>query len=296
MRRFVCRKGVAGWGEALLGLRLGGGGGLGWGGGWGGGGGRGGGNDLRQLDLVDFGEFGGEVGVTLVGDQILVGGFAVAGIDFVDHVHAFEDGAEGGEAHAVEAGVVAVVDEELGGAGAGAGGGEDEGSAGVALLDGVVVDVGVGPDLVDGGVGVETELDDEAGDDAEEGGVGEVAAAHEVVKAVGAEGSPVAVDFDHEVAGRGGESGFEDGGSRGVERGGNEQRGLGRGDCGVRGAGFGRRAAVGSGSLGGGEQARAQDDSGKEGFHDDRLYGSCVLTVHGERLKAREVPAVRNAS
>src|ERR1035438_7310068 len=79
-------------------------------------------------------------------------------------------------------------------------------------------------------------------------------------------------DFVVKVASGGGESGFEDGGSRGVERGGNEQRGLGRGDCGVRGAGFGRRAAVGSGSLGGGEQARAQDASGKEGFHDDRLY------------------------
>ena len=147
-----------------------------------------------------------------------LGLLAVAGEDLVDHVHAFDDRAEGGEAHGVEAGVVSIVDEELGGAGVGAGGGEDEGSALVALQDGVVLDSGDGPDLVDGGVGAEAELDDEALDDAKEGGVGEVAVADQVVKAVCAEGRPVAMDFDDEVAGGGGELCLEDGRRLGLER------------------------------------------------------------------------------
>ena len=178
----------------------------GWLGNWlGGGCGVGGGrgcwrDDVGELDFVDFGEVGGDVGVALIGEEILAWGFAVAGIDFVDHFHAFNDFAEGGETHAVETRVVSVVDEELGGAGVWAGGGEDEESALIGLDDWIVVDVGVFPDFVDGGVGAEAELDDESRDDAKEGCVGEVAVADEVVKAVSAEGRPVAMDFDNEVA------------------------------------------------------------------------------------------------
>ena len=86
--------------------------------------GRNGRNDPSQLDLVDVRKIGFQVGVALFGDQILAWGFAVNRIYFVDHVHAFDDIAEGGEAHAVEAGVVSIVDEQLGGAGVGTGGGE----------------------------------------------------------------------------------------------------------------------------------------------------------------------------
>ena len=88
------------------------------------------------------------------------------------------------------------------------------------------------PDLVDGGVGAEAELHHEAGNDAEEGGVGEVAVADEVVKAVCAEGRPVAMDFDDEVAGGGGELCLEDRRRLGVERCGIEQGWTGWGSGG----------------------------------------------------------------
>ncbi len=95
--------------------------------------------------------------------------------------------------------------------------------------DGIVLDVGVLPDLVDGGVGAEAELDNEAGDDAEEGCVGEVSVLDEVVEAVSAEGRPVAMDLDDEVAGGGGEGCFEDGRGLGVEGFWLEEGGAGRG-------------------------------------------------------------------
>jgi len=180
-------------------------------------------NDAGQLDFVDFGEVGSDVGIALVGDQVLAGGFAIAGVDFVDHVHAFDDGAKGCETHSIEARIIAKVDEELSGAGVGAGSGEDQGGTLIALHDWIVLDLGVVPDLVDGRVGAEPELDNESRHYAKEGGVGEVAIADEVIKAVGAEGRPVAMDFDDEVARRGSEPGLEDRGGLGMERCGVEQ-------------------------------------------------------------------------
>src|ERR1019366_6883294 len=146
--------------------------------------GRNGRNDPRQLDLVHVTKIGLQVGVALLGDQILARGFAVDSIYFVDHIHAFDDAAKGGEAHAVEAGVVSIVNEQLGGAGVGTGGGEDQVSALVALNDGIILDGGGLPDLVDGGVGAEPELHNEAGNHAKEGRVGKVAVPDQVVKAV----------------------------------------------------------------------------------------------------------------
>ena len=241
-------------------------------------------DDGGCLDLVEVGELFFEVGVALGDDLVLVGGFAVAGVDFVDDAHAIDDGAEGGEAHFVELGIVVVVDEELGGAGVGSGGGEDEGAAGVGVGDGVVLDGGVVPDLVDGGAGVESELDDEAGEDAEEGGVGEVSVADEVVEAVGAEGRPVAMDFDDEVAGGGGELHFVEGRGLGFEGGRLEQGGARGG--GVRG---GRPGRFGGGLGGGGlsveEDRCAESEEGGNCFHD----GDCTEwgEVWGGRWRAR---------
>ena len=60
--------------------------------------------------------------------------------------------------------------------------------------------------LLTAGIGVQPELHHEAGNDAKEGRVGEVSVADQIVEAVRAEGRPVAMDFDHEVAGGGGEA------------------------------------------------------------------------------------------
>ena len=51
-----------------------------------------------------------------------------------------------------------------------------------------------------GGVGVEAELDDEVGKDAEEAGVIEIVVLDEIVEAVGAEGRPGAGDGEGEFA------------------------------------------------------------------------------------------------
>lgn len=177
-----------------------------------------------QLDPGDVREIFCEVGVALRGDLVLLRLLAVLRVDLVDHVHAFDDFSEGCEAHAVEAGVVSEVDEELGGARVGAGGGEDQAAARVALLDGVVLNIGLVPRLVDGGIGAESELHDEAGHDTEEAGVGEEAVADEVVEAVRAEGRPVAMHLNDEDTGSGGEADLIEGRRFRFERGGIEQR------------------------------------------------------------------------
>ena len=234
--------------------------------------GRSGGKNPGQLDLVHHREIGLQVRVALVGDQVLARGFAVAGIDFFHHIHAFDDCAEGGKAHAVEAGVVNIVDEELGSAAVGAGGGEDKATPLVALNHGIILDFGIGPDLVDSGVGAEPELHHKALDDAEESRVGEVAVAHQVVKAVRAEGRPVAMDFNDEVARGGRELCLEDPGCLGRERCRVEQGWTRAGSGGVGGAGPDGGAvggsALGSRGLGMDEEAGAQNNDRRNCFHD----------------------------
>jgi hypothetical protein len=101
----------------------------------------------------------------------------------------------------VELGVVAEVDEELGAAGVGEPGfGESDHAAGVAGLDGIVLDVGGAPCGGDFGIAVDTELAHEAFDDAEEGDVGEEAVFGEIEEAVSAVGGEGAGDFDGERA------------------------------------------------------------------------------------------------
>ena len=151
-----------------------------------------------------------QVSVALFRDQVLARRFPVVRVDFVDHVHTVDDGSEGSEAHAVEASVVSIVDKELGCARIGAGGRKHEVSSLIALNDGIILDFGVVPGLVDGGVRAESELHNEAGNNAKERRVGEVAIAHQVVKAVCAERRPVPMHFDNEVARTGGELCFED--------------------------------------------------------------------------------------
>ena len=149
-------------------------------------------DDGGFIDGVELREALVEISVAVAANAALIGtvavrsAFAVAGVELLDDVHALSHLAERREAHAVEAGVVTEVDEELSGAGVGAGGGEGDGAFEIALDHLVVLDV-VGGDG-DGGVGVgcEAELNDEAGQDAEELGVVKIAGADEGEEALDA--------------------------------------------------------------------------------------------------------------
>ena len=96
----------------------------------------------------------------------------------------------------------------MGGAGIRSGGGEGKKAGVIALGNGIILDVGLLPRRVYGGVGVEAKLHNEARDDAEEGGVGKKSVADQIVEAVGAERSPGTGDFHHEIAGGGFKSDF----------------------------------------------------------------------------------------
>src|ERR1700734_1566383 len=60
--------------------------------------------------------------------------------------------------------------------------------------------MGALPDLADRRVGAQSELHDKARNVAEKRGVGEESMLHEIVEAVGANGSPSARDIDDEIA------------------------------------------------------------------------------------------------
>src|SRR4029450_12073326 len=107
--------------------------------------------DRRRLDEIELGEALFEIGVALALNAALVGSvpvrgaFAVAAIERVHHLHAGHDLAEGREALAIEQGVVGEIDEHLGRARVRSGGGEGDRAALIALLYGIVLDVGVAP-------------------------------------------------------------------------------------------------------------------------------------------------------
>jgi hypothetical protein len=232
--------------------------------------GRNGRDDPSQLDPVYVTKVGFQIGIALLGDQILARGLAVSREYFVDHVHAFDDAPEGGEAHVVEAGVVSIVNEQLGRAGVRAGGGEDQISALVALNDWIILNRGSLPDLGDGGIGTQPELHNEAGNDAKESRVREVAVPDQVVKAVSAEGRPLAMHFDHKVARGGGELRLEHRWRLGPERC-RVQQGWTRAGSGVGGTGL-CGSAFGSWGLSVDEKGRTQNNDRCDCFHNDRLY------------------------
>ena len=140
---------------------------------------------------------------------------AVAAVELIDDVHAFDDLTKGCEALAVEhSAVVGKVDEDLGRPGARPAGRIGDGAAGVALLDGIIDEVEIVPLGIHVGIAVQAELDDEALQDAEEPRAVEELGLGEFVEPVGAERGPIAVDLDDEVALRRLELDLVDGGSR----------------------------------------------------------------------------------
>src|SRR5258708_6513323 len=100
--------------------------------------------DGRLLDVIEPAEILRQVGIAFHLHAALVGAaaarraFAVFGVELVDHLHAGGDAAKRREALAVEAGVVAEVDEHLAGAGVGSGHRVGDVAALVALLDRIV--------------------------------------------------------------------------------------------------------------------------------------------------------------
>lgn len=175
------------------------------------------------FDFVDLGKVLGDVGVALVGDEVLAGLFTIAGVNLVYHVYPIDDFSEGRKTHSIEPYIVPKVDEQLGGTRVGASGRKDEPAAGVALLDRIVLDRGLVPGLVHGRVGVEAKLDHKPRNNAEETRVGKEAAPNQIVKAVSAQGRPITMDFHYKIAGRGGKSSLEISGGLGGERGRVEQ-------------------------------------------------------------------------
>ena len=194
-----------------------------------------------------FGEEPGGDGVVVFVDD------AAAALEGLFHEADFEAGGVGEFAADADEGavlveviavdVVAEVDEELSAAGVGEPGfGERDHAAGVAGLDGIVLDVGGAPCGGDFGISVDTELAHEAFDDAEEGDVGEEAVFGEIEEAVSAVWGEGAGDFDGERADGGIEFDLEGiGGFLG------ELGGIGEGSG--WGSGFGVRCR-GSGGLG----------------------------------------------
>ena len=131
----------------------------------------GGRSDRCGLNTIDIREVFVEIGLPFVGNRALVRAFAIAAIELLDDVHAGSHLAKWRKALAVVSGIIPQIDEELGGASVRAGSGKGKRAGTIALGNRIVLDIGALPGPVDGRVGAEAELDDEAGNDAEEGGV-----------------------------------------------------------------------------------------------------------------------------
>src|SRR5580658_2092751 len=154
-------------------------------------------------DSVELREILVEVSLPQRGDGTLVGGFTVAAVNFLHYLHAGGNLAKRREAHLVELRVISCVDEQLRGARIFAGGGEGDETGLIALRDRIVLEIRFAPDVVDGGIGAQAELDYESGDDSKERGLLVKAVLDEIVEAVRAERRPCARDLHDEIA-RGG--------------------------------------------------------------------------------------------
>mmetsp|Transcript_18673 Transcript_18673/g.72039 ORF Transcript_18673/g.72039 Transcript_18673/m.72039 type:complete len:241 (+) Transcript_18673:269-991(+) len=118
-------------------------------------------------DIIQVGEVLAQIGVSLRLDEWLKRVLSVARVDGLNYVPACHDNSKRREAHAVEIGVVVVVDVQLGGAGVRARGRERHPPLGVALNHWVVRD-GVVPLRVDCRVPVDAPLYYKVLHDAEE--------------------------------------------------------------------------------------------------------------------------------
>src|SRR5438876_4047494 len=147
--------------------------------------------DGRLLDVVEPGEVLGQVAVALHLHAALVGAaaarraFAIFGVELVDHLHAGDDAAERREALAIEARIVAEVDEHLAGAGVGARHRVGDVAALVALLNRIVPELRLTPRRRDLRIAVDAELHHKPRDHTEEADVIVEAVLDQIIEAVG---------------------------------------------------------------------------------------------------------------
>lgn len=151
------------------------------------------GHDTGGDDFVELREIRFEEGVALVVDAILEAGglLAVAAVEGFDDGHAFGHLAEGSKALSIQERIIVKVDKELRTARIASRTLRVGDVAGeIALGDGIVFDIGIRPDAAVLRVGGDAELNDEIGMDAEERGVVVEMMLDEIIKTVGAVGSP----------------------------------------------------------------------------------------------------------
>merc|ERR1719424_127763 len=140
---------------------------------------------LRVRDISQIREVLRQILIPLGLNFTLVRLLLVLRVDAVHHLHAIADDlSEGSEAHAIQVGVVAEVDEHLRCSAVGAGRREHQRAPLVANLDGVILDSRLSPlrgDLRGSG---NAELCHEAGNDTEEPGVLEQTVLDDLVEAL----------------------------------------------------------------------------------------------------------------
>src|SRR5580704_14324587 len=166
-------------------------------------------DDGGGLDEVELGPALVEVWLALLLDLILVRSptrgrtFAVLIIEHVDDFYPVGNQAEWCEPIVIQSLVVPEVDEHLCGARVRPSRSKRHIATGITLRNGVVLNVGILPNLIDSGIGADAELRHEARKDAEEAGVVVEVVFDQIVEAVRAERCPRTRDGDDEVAARG---------------------------------------------------------------------------------------------
>ena len=128
-------------------------------------------SELRDGGLLDVRELRKsllEVFIAVLGDLVLIGLLSIAREDTLELLEPLGHPSDRREALLVEEGVVTKVDKHLRRSRVGPARGEDNSAAGVGAADGVVLQVRVPVLRVQLWVARETELHDEARDDAEE--------------------------------------------------------------------------------------------------------------------------------
>src|SRR6266480_1726462 len=158
------------------------------------------------LDRVQLGPAFVEIGLTQLGDLILFGTSAVSVlvVEHVYHLHSLSiDVAERCKALPVEPRVVAQIDEDLRRAGIWhARFRIRQVAALVGLCDRLILNIGLLPCGRNRRIGADAKLNDEAGHNAEETGVVIEVVLNQIVEAVGADGSPSAIDSYNKISSR----------------------------------------------------------------------------------------------
>lgn len=179
------------------------------------------GHDASGDDFVELGEILFEKCVALIGDLVLHSSrlVGVTAVERFNDAHAFRNFAEGSKVHRVQTRIVAIVYEYLRASRIGRGALRVSNiAAKIALLNRIILDIGISPDAANFGIGRNAKLNNESRHDAEERGIVVEMVFDEIVEAVSAIRGPGARDFDSKVAFGGVEVDVIHGWSRSVQR------------------------------------------------------------------------------